>query len=136
MNLPDVTEMRNLIRHMTPAERDELHRAIFDGKDNLDKLSFHELRRISHLMKKLETAWPYCAGNIFHVTLTEMFSTFDDDEAKDYLHLCRWALGDERPAEHPPIADDNLQARRALERAYRPDQPLREAQLIIKEAKL
>lgn len=133
MNLPDVTELRDLIRHMKSAERDELHRDIFGGEFDLEKLAVHELDRLEYLGKKLIAAWPYCEGDFWSVTLLELFTTLDDDEARDYLSLCRWTRGDERPAEHPPIAENNHQTRRTLERAYRPDQPLSDAQRIVSE---
>jgi hypothetical protein len=105
MKLPDITEMRDLIRHMPPAERDELHRAIFGGEADLAVLCDHELKRLSYLAEKLCAAWPYCEGNYGDLTLVELFATLDDDEARDYLSLIRWTLGDERPAEHPPTSE-------------------------------
>ncbi|MBI3630892.1 MAG: hypothetical protein HY221_00965 [Candidatus Sungbacteria bacterium] len=118
---------------MLPAERDELHRGIFSGEPDLERLSFHELDRLEYLGEKLSAAWPYCEGNFWDVTLFELFTTLDDAEARDYLNLCRWTRGDERPAEHPPIADSNIQTRRALKRAYLPDNPLHDAQRIVSE---
>lgn len=136
MNLPDVTELRDLLRHMKPAERDELQRAIFGGEWDPERLANHELDRLEHLLKKLEAAWPYCEGKIRDLPLLELLITFDDVEASDYLSLYRWALGDERPTEHPRIESNDWNARRAFDRAYRPDQPLRDAQRILKEYQL
>ena len=133
MNLPDVTELRDLIRYMKPAERDEVRRTICGSKWDLTRLSFHELGRFQHLGEKLTAAWPYCSGIFSSLTLTELFVALDDDEMRDYLNLCWWVRGGERPADHPLIAEDNQQARRTLDRAYRPDQPLREAQGIVSE---
>lgn len=134
MNLPDVAELRDLIRHMPPSERDELHRAIFGDEYDLGQLSFHELERLRYLGTKLCAAWPYCGEDFLSLSLTEMLVTLDDDEARDLLNLERWAQGDERPAEYPYNADNDhsySEVSRALEREYRPAQPLRFAQRII-----
>ncbi len=136
MNLPDVAEMRELIRRMPPAKRDELKRLIFGGKSDLSRLSFHELRRFRYLGEKLTQVWPYCAGMFGSLTLTELFTALDDDEMGDYLNLCRWTRGDERPSDHPFVGHNAI---RELESdgyhppAWRPDQPLREAQRIVSE---
>jgi len=135
MNLPDVNELRGLLPYMSPSERDELHRAIFGGECDLGVLSLHELRRLRYLAGKLCAAWPYCGEDFLSATLTEMLIAFDDEEWRDFLSLERWTRGDARPPDHPFVGH---RAIRELESdgyhppAWRPDQPLREAQRILK----
>lgn len=77
MSLPDVAELRRLLKYMMPAERDEVRRYIFAGELELDRLSFHELLRLEHLGRKLTAAWPYCQGNFFGLTLLELLTALD-----------------------------------------------------------
>lgn len=124
MNLPDAAELRELVRHMTPDERDELSKAIFAREYDYERLSDHELERFAYLLKKLRD----------DKSLLEALVAFNDDEANDFFALYGWLGGDERPTEHPFISSDvRDRTRQAVAKGYRAEQPLSEAQRIARQ---
>ena len=145
MNIPEIPEMRDLMRYMDSDQRKDLAESIFCYELDLSLLASHELERFSFLMHKLGDAWPCCDGHLSRLSLLEILTTFGDDEARDFIFLHQWARGDKRPSDHPLIDEDGYRfylngdkkklpvgwTNRAGPPHYTPDQPLCVAQRLV-----